>query len=306
VVNIANEEWQREPGLDLRALYDRLMRRRWWIIACWVCFMAASLAAAFVITPVYRATVVLASASAERNTESSSLTSALGQLGSLASLAGINVGNNDAATEEALAVFRSRQLTERFISEKNLMPELFASKWDAKNGRWAVDEKHQPTPAKAYRYFDKNVRTIAKDKKTGLVTLQVEWRDRKEAAAWANELVQRLNAEMRDRAIAKADASLGYLEKELVRTPEVGMREAIYRLIEGQVRQRMLADVTEEYAFRVVDRAMAPDADDPAWPPRKAVLLAAGSFLGLMAGMVLAIISTAVPPRADGSASCRQ
>jgi len=297
-VTIANEQWRREPGVDLRALAARLMRRRWWIIGCVVLFTAVFTTARFVITPLYRATVVLASASAERNSESSNLSSALGQLGNLASLAGISVGNNDAATEESLAVFRSRELTERFINENKLMPELFASKWDAKNGRWAVDEKHQPTPAKAYHYFDKSVRTIAKDKKTGLVTLQIEWKDRNEAAVWANELVQRLNAEMRDRAISKADASLGYLEKELARTPEVGMREAIYRLIEGQVRQRMLADVTEEYAFRVVDRAMAPDADDPVWP-RKALLLAAGPFLGLLTGIALAVISTSVPPRTD-------
>jgi hypothetical protein len=254
---------------------------------------------AYVRTPLYRATVVLASASAERNSENSTLSSALGQLGGLASLAGLTVGSSDAATEEALAVFRSRQFTERFIIEKNLMPELFASKWDANSGKWNVDAKHQPTPAKAYRYFDKNVRTIVKDKKTGLVTVELEWKDRIGAAAWANELVQRLNAEMRERAINKADASLGYLEKEVAKTPEIGMREAIYRLIEGQIKQRMLADVTEEYAFRVVDRAMAPDADDPLGP-RKLVLLIAGVFLGLVVGIALAMIVSSAPPRADG------
>jgi uncharacterized protein involved in exopolysaccharide biosynthesis len=291
----SDEQFQDEMGVDLRALYARLLRGRWWIAGCVLLSTAAFTAAAFLITPVYRATVVLASASAERSTESSSLASALGQLGNLASLAGISIGSNDAATEEALAVFRSRQLTEDFINEKNLMPKLFASEWDATSGRWKVDEKDQPTPAKAFKYFDRRVRTIARDKKTGLVTLQVDWRDRHEAVEWANDLVQRVNTEMRKRAIAKADASLGYLEKELAKTPEVGMREAIYRLIESQIRQRMLADVTEEYAFRVVDKAMPPDADDPI-RPKKFLLLVAGPFLGLLAGVALTIVLTAAPP----------
>ena len=298
-MNPSEEQWQDQQGIDLRALCARLVAKRWWIIGSVVLLTALFTIAAYTRTPLYRATVLLASASAERNSENNTLSSALGQLGGLASLAGITVGTSDAATEEALAVFRSRQFTERFIIEKNLMPVLFASKWDANSGKWIVDAKHQPTPGKAYRYFDNNVRTIVKDKKTGLVTVQLDWKDRIEAAAWANELVQRLNAEMRERAINKADASLGYLEKEVARTPEVGMREAIYRLIEGQIKQRMLADVTEEYAFRVVDRAMAPDVDDPLGP-RKLVLLIAGLFLGLVVGIALAMIVSAGPPRVDG------
>jgi uncharacterized protein involved in exopolysaccharide biosynthesis len=46
----------------------------------------------------------------------------------------------------------------------------------------------------------------------------------------------------------------------------------------------MVANVTHEYAFRVVDKAMPPDIDDPV-RPRKLMLLLAGPFVGLVAGV---------------------
>src|SRR6185437_16075318 len=147
-----------------------------------------------------------------------------------------------------------------------------------------------PTPYKAFRLFDKSIRSVTQDKKTGLVTLQIDWRDPAEAAAWANELVRRLNAEMRGRAIEQSTASLGYLESELNKTTVVGTRDAINRLMEAQIRQRMLANVIQQYAFRVVDRAMPADRDNPVWP-RRTLLTAGGFLVGALLGIVAVLIA---------------
>lgn len=264
-------------SLDLRGFLALIAARRWLVTACVLVFTCGFTALAFLMTPVYEATVVLIPANTERSIEQ--LGSTLGQLGGIASLAGLNLGSRGTETEEALAVLRSRQFTEGFIDDAHLMPLLFANRWDAEHDRWKGPPDKQPTPAKAYKYFDKKVRTIVQDKKTGLVTLQIDWKNRAEAARWANELARRLNEEMRDRSIKKAESSLGYLEHELENTTAVATREAIGRLIESQVKQRMVAHVTQEYAFRIVDKAMAPDADDPV-KPKKAVLIALGFGLG--------------------------
>ena len=134
------------------------------------------------------------------------------------------------------------------------------------------------------------VRFWYEEKKTGLVNVQIDWTDPQEAADWANELVRRLNAEMRSRAIAKSNASLGYLEDELKTTLEVATREAINRLIEAQIKQRMVANVTTEYAFRIVDRAMASDPDDPE-KPKKIILIALGPIAGLAIGVVAVLLA---------------
>jgi uncharacterized protein involved in exopolysaccharide biosynthesis len=180
-----------------------------------------------------------------------------------------------------LAVLRSREFTEAFIREEALLPVLFDER------RFGGDDA--PTPAKAYRFFDREVRAIARDTRSGLVTVQIEWRDPILAAEWANKLVQRLNAEMRARAIAKTNAAVGFLEKELAATTIVDTREAITRLMEAQINQRMLANVTEEYALRVVDKALPPDDDDPV-RPRRLFLAVISAAVGLLLAVLLCVI----------------
>jgi len=274
-----------DEAVDLRAAIARIVAGRWWVLASVIVFAVGFAIAEIETIPIYRASTVLIPASQERNSLSSTLSSTLGQLGGIASLAGVNLASSDAATEEALAVMQSRQFTEHFINDLDLMPELFAGKWDAATRTWKPDWwGHVPTPARAVKYFNRKIRTVIRDKRSNLVTLQIDWRNREEAAAWANLLAQRLNAEMRTRAIDQA-ASLSYLEKELESTSVVETRDSISRLIETQVKQRMLANVTQEYAFRIVDKAMAPDSDDSIWPG-KLIFFVGGPLLGLVVGIM--------------------
>ena len=282
-VSVERPYLQREEGVGMSTLFARLLAKRWWILASIVIFTGAFGAIAFTMTPIYRATIVLVPAAADRGADV--VGSVTSSLSGLASVAGLSLGPRDAGTEEALAVLESHEFTEKFISEKNLIPKLFAGSWDAANGRWKVGPEKQPTTGKAYKAFDKKIRTVTEDPKTGLVTLQIDWIDRNEAAEWANELVQRLNDEMRERAITKADASMSFLSKESQTTSTVEVQTAINRLIESTVKQRMLAHVTHDYSFRVVDRAIAPDRDDIV-KPQKPLLLLVGALLGLIVGVV--------------------
>jgi len=237
------------------------------------------------MTRTYRAEVLLIPASAERSSMSNALSSALGQLGGLASLAGLNASGSGSDTQEALAVLRSRQFTVDFVNDLRLMPDIFADKWDASAGKW---RSAQPTAAKAYRVFDKQIRSVIQDKKTGLITVQIDWSNREKAAIWANELVAKLNSEMRGRAIEKSEANLAYLEKELGGTSVMATREAIGHLIEAQINQRMVASVNQEFAFRVVDKASIPDANDPV-SPRRVLMTLGGAILGGIVGTIIVL-----------------
>jgi len=284
-----NVQSSHDEEIGIVQMLIEVWRNRWWIFLCVFLVAAVFTIAAFTITPIYRSSAVLIPASADRSSMNGSLSSALGQLGGLASLAGVSVSSNDSTTVEALAVLQSRQFTQKFIDEHDLMPKLFSSKWDAAGVKWRVGEKDQPTSAQAYRYFNDKIRMINQDKKTGLVTVQIDWKDRNEATNWANDLIQMINMEMRDRAIEKATASIGFLEKELATTSTIETRDAINRLIEVQIKQRMLATVTQEYAFRVVDKAVVSDITDPV-KPKKLLLLIAGPFFGGFIGVVAVIL----------------
>lgn len=272
--------------MDLTELLRLLWARRLLIAASVVGFSLLAAAAAFLMTPVYRSSVLLVPAEVETS-GMSSLLGGLGELGGLAALAGLDIGGSGTATDEALAVLRSRAFTESFIRDHDLLPQLFDDQWDEAASRWR-DPEDPPTMAEGHKYFDETVRSVSQDTRTGLVTVRVDWRDPDTSADWANELVDRLNAEMRRRAIARTDASVKYLEEELANTVIVDTRTAISRLMETQINQRMLANVTEEYAFRVLDRALPPDDDDPV-RPRTLVMIVSAAAAGLLFGVIVAL-----------------
>ena len=262
--------------------------RRYWawkrlIAAITLVSLIVFTAAAFLTTPVYRASTILIPANSNKGGLSGSLASALGSAGGLAALAGINLSSTDYGVEESLAVLQSRQLIEPFLIDEKIAPELFPSMWDKSSGKWKVAADKQPTTARVYLRFVK-ILVIAKNVKTGLITLQIDWPDSALAASWLNELVRRLNVEMRSRAIVSADASVGYLQKEYSSTVDVSTREAIGRLMETEIRQRMLANVTQEYALRVIDKALPADPSDRVWP-KKLVLMGVGLVVGFLAGL---------------------
>lgn len=287
-------QYLEEDEIDLRHLFLKLWARRWLVIGSTVSMTAVMAAIAFLMTPTYKAAATLIATSAEKSA-SGVMEGALSQLGGTNSLASslagsLGVSSVDPVTAEALAVLQSRQFTERFINDLNLMPKLYSDMWDADKNKWKVPLNKQPTPAKAYEYFNEKIRSVSMDKKTTLITLEIDWKDRIEAADWANELVRRLNQEMRARAIAKSKASTEYLEKELDQTTFVGAQMAISRLIETQIKLRMLANVTEEYSFRIVDLALPADEDDPE-KPKKLLMIVMGSFVGLFLGVLIASVT---------------
>ncbi|MDH3378581.1 MAG: LPS O-antigen length regulator, partial [Gammaproteobacteria bacterium] len=85
--------------------------------------------------------------------------------------------------------------------------------------------------------------------------------------------------------IEEAEKSIGYLEKQLVSTSAVEIQQAIYRLIEGQTKKKMVASTREEYAFTTIDPAVPPEK--MAWPKRLLFILV-GMALGLAFALIVA------------------
>jgi uncharacterized protein involved in exopolysaccharide biosynthesis len=287
----------RDEEIDLRSVAALLWGKRLWIIASIVAFTIPFGIIAYLSEPQYRASTVLVDARAD-NSAASALSTALGQLGGIANLARINV-SSPSQVEEALAVIKSRDFTERFIEDEHLLPALFPDLWDADGQRWLTETGKPPTLVQGFKVFDQ-IRTVSPPARGGLVTLTILWEDPVQAADWANKLVARLNSEMRARAIANTAKAVSYLEKELESTSTLGTQQALYRLIETQINQRMLANVTQEYAFRVVDKALPADPDD-AVGTSKIVLLALGPSIGLIFGVFAVLAANMLLAKRDTS-----
>jgi uncharacterized protein involved in exopolysaccharide biosynthesis len=259
------------------------------LASSWRLLLAMTLAVAVVtavisllMAKVYRAQVLIAPVAQSNGGVAGGLRN---QLGGLAALAGLDLSSAGQRKEEYLATLSSESFAREFIQSQNLLPILFADRWDASAGHWKTDAP-APTLAAAVRKFTRSVRFVEEDHKTGLITVTVEWSSPQLAASWANELVDRVNERIRAEATRDSERSIEYLNKELEKSSVVELHQAIYRLIEDQVNQAMLAAVQREYAFRVIDPAVAPELRIR---PQRTLMVMVGALLGMLLGVAIVL-----------------
>ncbi len=287
---------QEEDEIDLLEYWRVIWGKRKLIIS--VVFAAALLAAGVSLTMpnIYRAEVLLAPVSDE-GSKSGGLSAALGGLGGLASMAGISLGGGG-SVEENLAVLKSRKFLWMFIKDQKLMPILFEDDWDADKKAWIEsDVEKQPSLWDAYRKFTKGgLLTVSKDKDSGLVTVGIEWVDAAQAALWANMLVSRLNEFLRQQAIGRSNGNLHYLNKELSRTHVADMRQALFELISQEQKKAMLANTQKEFAFQVIDKAVAPDKKVK---PKRSLIVILSAFVSGFLAVIFVFIREGVQRRKE-------
>jgi hypothetical protein len=248
------------------------------------------------MTPIYRATVLLAPV-VEEGSQSSNLSRLVGSLGGLANLAGLSLAGGSTNKEESIATLQSRAFTEQFIEEQGLLPALFPDRWDVAEEKWIGGSPGQAPSIAAGYYLFNDARTVSVERLTGFLTLSIEWPQRELAAEWANSLVDQLNEHLRLQAIHQAQESIEYLNRELEKTSVVGIRQGIFALVQQQVNKIMLANVRDEYAFKVLDPAYVP-GEKSFVRPRRSLIIALGVVIGLMLGGAVALIRDAYVQRA--------
>lgn len=291
---IAKAMQQTQQQTDVINLSD-VMRKlivQWRLIVT-ITFVTTAVAVvmAFVMTPIYEGKVVMMVAKDDDSGKLQSLGGVASRvaLGSL----GLGLGGQSDRKTEAIATLQSRVLTDMYVKEQNLLPILFSSKWDPTHRRWKDDDPNeQPTLWDANKLFVKQIRSITDDSKTGLVTLVIAWKDKRLASQWANDLVARTNAYLRQRALNLSAQNLTYLNEELKRTNVVELQQAIYSLIEAEIKKTMLARGNEEYAFKVLDPAVIPQERSK---PKRLLIIALGFFGGLGIGFGYLVLARSPP-----------
>lgn len=274
-----------DDEISLAELVAFFRRHFWWLGGGSVAGALMAGLVAWTMTPIYRAEVTVAPVSAE---SSGTLARLAGQLGPLAGvLGGVELGAGGSEKELALGTLKSRELLRQLIEEARLLPILFAERYDAAQGKWKVKNGRplEPTLNEGIDRLSKQVFTITEDRRSGLVTVAAEWRDRQLAAEWANRLVALTNALLRQRAIDEARRNIAFLEQELEKTSVVERREIIYRLIESRTGEIMLAEGRPEFGFTIVDPARVPDERGYVRPKRVLMLV-----LGLIVGGLVTLV----------------
>jgi LPS O-antigen subunit length determinant protein (WzzB/FepE family) len=199
------------------------------------------------------------------------------QLGGLATLAGVNLASLQAGQgEEALAVLESRHLIETFVEQHGLKEMLLKDRGPDQQTLWYAVE-----------HFEDAIMTIRTDALRRITTVTVDWRDPAVAADWANGFVALANETLRERALKESERSIEYLNEQIEKTTVVELQRVMYNLAENEMQKLVLANARTEYAFTVVDPAVAPEEK---MSPRPALMVSIGLLLGTVFGLILAFI----------------
>ena len=289
--------------IDLRELFSVLWAGKKLIVAITAVFAVVSVVYALSLANEYKASAVLSPAASG----GSSLGSMAGQLGGLASLAGIDIGSGESReTLEAMEIMQSWGFMEAFIQTHALQVPVYAAVgwdkgsnslkldddlYDAASKRWLIEdatsgENRAPSSWELYQRFKSRV-AVSQDKTSGLINVSVEYYSPQVAKHWVDLFISTINEYMRARKLEQVNRNIEYLTIQIEKTAIADMREVFYQLIEEQTKSKMLAEASPEYAFVTVSRAMVPEQKSK---PKRALVCILGTLLGGMLSVLWVLV----------------
>jgi uncharacterized protein involved in exopolysaccharide biosynthesis len=291
-----------DDEIDLKELFNVLWAAKKLILGITGVFAFVSVIYALSLPNQFKASALLAPA----QQQSGGLSGALGDLGGLAALAGVNIGGGDGGEAQiAQEIIRSWGFLAKFVEENDLAVEVFAADgWSKEKNQLSIDndlydieenlwvrnppsgKTATPTSWELYKKFLEMV-SISADKKTGLISLSVEYFSPYMAQQWVEQLVLSINQHMQQRKLQMVNTNIEYLEAQILKTPIAGMREVFYTIIEEQVKSKMLAEASPEYVFVTVSPAMVPEQKSQ---PKRALICILGVLLGGMLSVAFVLI----------------
>lgn len=264
-------------------------------------FIAASVVYVLNIADIYKSDMTVAPAEQQKGLNLS------GQLGGLASLAGVNLGdsNNLDKTTLSLEILMSRDFIVNFVKNRNILLEIMAVKgWDLNTNKFIYDDeiydistdswirevnnlrKAEPSPQEIQKAFISNFE-VTKDSKSGVIKLSFKHYSpffSKQVLDWV--LID-INRTMKSIDIDEARKSIAYLENEISKTNKSEVKSSFFSLIEEQTKTLMLANVRDEYMFKVIDPPIVPDEKNG---PKRFLIVALSAFFGVFFGVFFVLI----------------
>ncbi len=287
--------------LDLKELIQVLLQDKKKLIVISLLITISSMIFAFLSPNLYKAEVILAPAQSSQG----DLSGALGQLGGLASVAGINIDNTEGNESKiAQEVMKSWSFIDEFISKNNLSVDLYAANgwnknenvllidngiFDVNSNKWLTKNENgivgSPTSWTLFEEFTELLE-ISEDNKTGLVSVSIEHYSPYIAKQWLDLYIKAINFYMQQRRIGKVTNNIEYLEAQINKTNISEMQDAFYSIMEEQMKNKMLAEASPDYVFVAISPSMVPEEESQPW---RILIIILGLFFGLVLSVFIVL-----------------
>lgn len=283
--------------------FYRHLKQDWHILVCIALVITLIMAVVAFNSPDRYRSEVLVAPSAQSN--SSGLSGLASQLGGVASLAGVNLGGGGSdKTIEALETLKSKDFLIDFIEKYQLKiflmgvdgwdivkdEAIYSDEYDANTNQWKRDvkfpKKNEPSLYEVSDYFLKHNLSINTVAETGYTVIEVEHFSPKVAKEIAVNLVLEVNMKIREKDIAVSQNTLKFLNDALAKTNINELKQQIFTLMEQQLQTQMLAEVKEDYVFKVIDM---PYEAEERFAPNRILMCILGLLLGSLLGFLTSL-----------------
>ncbi len=291
-----SEQGPNTGEISLIDLFNILWNTKIPIICVTFIFAISSVFYALSLPNIYTSDVVLKVAGS-----SSSSISSNSQFGSIAALAGVNLGSGGGMDEKAdLAkqTIRSRDFVKHVSKFDEVLPALMALKeFDPASQSMIFDEELYdsekkewisavPSNNEVYKKFLSAVNVFI-DIDTGFLALSVSHESPYFSKSFLDLIINELNNIERNRDIAEAKRSKAYLNEQLGIYKVADIRNSINALIQSQLETEMLANVRIDYLLRPLDSAYVPEKKSA---PVRSMICIAITFIGFLLSVFIVLI----------------
>lgn len=221
-------------------------------------------------------------------------------------MAGIQLPSGEEGSKTIMAIekMRSKQFFEEYLYQAILVELMAVKSWepssntleidkenyDVVSGKWIrdVNPPRNPRPSMQEAHLNfVEMFSLNQDKTTGLVSITVQHLSPYVAQKWVNLVITSVSNSLRQTDILEAEKAIIYLNDQRENTNLVNMDVIFSQLIEEQTKTIMLANLSENYVFQVLD---PPYAAEKKSEPSRALICILGTLLGGMLAVLFSLI----------------
>ena len=233
-----------------------------------------------------------------------------GSLGALARLGGINVADMTGGAAQFrlfVSALKSRDVSDVLAGDQHLMRGLFPEQWSDADKRWIeptgyvhgikqwvtgllgtpVPPWSPPSGEQLSNMLDQ-VLEVDDDPKSPIVELRILSPNPEVAQELLSKLSSTIDAQLRKRALDRADDYIAYLNKELGTVTVADYRAALVTHLSEQEQIRMMASANVSFAAQSFS---GPSIASEPVAPKSSILLLTAFVLGAIVGGFLAVLA---------------
>jgi len=292
---------QPDDGIDLREIINLILDKKFFISAITSLFAIGSILYSLSLTNIYTSTVTLAPVN-----NSQTMPSMSSQLGSLASIAGVNLqGDNTSPTAENIKKLQSFSFFEDIVSSFEMLPYILAvDVWDSNSNEvlfdrdlynaiekeWVANNNYpsglKPSNQEAFIKFSKMFK-VAREIDTGFINLSISHESPNISRDWLVMIVNKVNNIAREEDKRNSETAIKFLNQQISQTNLSEIREVLSSLLQNQIQTLMLTEGSKDYLFKVID---PPYASEFKSAPSRSLICILGTFFGLLISLMYVLI----------------